>query len=141
MNNADDKPKVGRDWIAFLIAWIPYSLLTYRFWHNIDDAFISFRYAKNWAMEYGLRYNLGPQQPEEGYSNLLWVRGVRVCRVLGTRRYFLGTDARFCLWLFALVPRFSNATARFQHGAQCGFPHNAGPWSVSTLCFVVDRRS
>ena len=53
MNNADDKPKVGRDWIAFVIAWIPYSLLTYRFWHNVDDAFISFRYAKNWAMGYG----------------------------------------------------------------------------------------
>ena len=73
MNNADDRPKVGRDWIAFVVAWIPYSLLTYRFWHNIDDAFISFRYAKNWAMGYGPRYNLGPQQPEEGYSNFLWV--------------------------------------------------------------------
>ena len=73
MNNADDKPKVGRDWIAFVVAWIPYSLLTYRFWHNIDDAFISFRYAKNWAMGYGPRYNLGHQQPEEGYSNFLWV--------------------------------------------------------------------
>ena len=73
MNNTDDKLKVGRDWIAFVVAWISYSLLTYRFWHNIDDAFISFRYAKNWAMGYGLRYNLGPQQPEEGYSNFLWV--------------------------------------------------------------------
>ncbi len=73
MNNADDKPKVGRDWIAFVVAWIPYSLLTYRFWHNVDDAFISFRYAKNWAMGYGPRYNLGLQQPEEGYSNFLWV--------------------------------------------------------------------
>ena len=41
MNNADDKSKVGRDWFAFVVAWIPYSLLTYRFWHNIDDAFIS----------------------------------------------------------------------------------------------------
>ena len=73
MNNADDRRKVGRDWIAFVVAWLPYSLLTYRFWHNVDDAFISFRYAKNWAMGYGPRYNLGPQQPEEGYSNFLWV--------------------------------------------------------------------
>ena len=73
MNNADDKPKVGRDWTVFVVVWIPYSLLIYRFWHNIDDAFISFRYAKNWAMGYGLRYNVGPQQPEEGYSNFLWV--------------------------------------------------------------------
>ena len=73
MNNTDDKPKVGRDWIVFVVAWIPYSLLTYRFWYNVDDAFISFRYAKNWAMGYGPRYNLGPQQQEEGYSNFLWV--------------------------------------------------------------------
>ncbi len=73
MNNADDKSKVGRDWIAFVVAWIPYTLLTYRFWYNVDDAFISFRYAKNWAMGFGLRYNVGPQQPEEGYSNFLWV--------------------------------------------------------------------
>ena len=73
MNNADDRPTVSRDWIAFVVAWIPYSLLTCRFWHNVDDAFISFRYAKNWAMGYGPRYNLGLQQPEEGYSNFLWV--------------------------------------------------------------------
>ena len=139
MNNADDKSKVGRDWTAFVVAWIPYSLLTYRFWHNIDDAFISFRYAKNWAMGYGLRYNVGPQQPEEGYSNFLWVVSVRVCRVLGTRHYFLGTDARFRLWLFALVPRFSNATARFRHGARCGFLHHPGPRPFPTLRFVVDR--
>ena len=65
MNNADDKPKVGRDWTAFVVVWIPYSLLTYRFWHNIDDAFISFRYAKNWAMGYGPRYNLGPQRKRD----------------------------------------------------------------------------
>ena len=53
-----------------------------------DDAFISFRYAKNWAMGYGLRYNLGPQQPEEGYSNFLWVA---VCAVLE----YLGLDVTF----------------------------------------------
>ena len=95
MNNADDKPKVGREWIAFVIAWLPYSLLTYRFWRNVDDAFISFRYAKNWAMGYGLRFNLGPQQPEEGYSNCL-PEGAVLCTFIelpGTRHHFLGTDA------------------------------------------------
>ena len=73
MNDVDSKPIVGRDWIAFVGSWIPYSFLTYRFWYNNDDAFISFRYAKNWAMGHGLRYNLGSQPPEEGYSNFLWV--------------------------------------------------------------------
>ena len=54
---ADDARETRRDWTAFVVAWILYSLLTYRFWYNVDDAFISFRYAKNWAMGYGLRYN------------------------------------------------------------------------------------
>ena len=58
MNNADDRPKVGRDWIAFVVAWIPYSLLTYRFWHNIDDAFISFPLRKE--LGDGVRTSLQP---------------------------------------------------------------------------------
>ncbi len=73
MNHGHAQRESRRDWIAFVVAWIPYSLLTYRFWYNNDDAFISFRYAKNWAMGYGLRYNVGYQQPEEGDSNFLWV--------------------------------------------------------------------
>ena len=131
MNNADDKLKIGRDWIAFVVAWIPYSLLTYRFWYNVDDAFISFR----------LREKLGdgirpPLQPEasaagRGIQQLPVGRAVRVCRVLGTRHYFLGTDARFCLWFFALVPCFSNATARLRYGAWCGFLQSR--WAL--VCF------
>ena len=69
-------------------------------------------------MGYGLRFNLGPQQPEEGYSNFLLGSPVSTfIEYLDTRHHFLGTDARFCLWLFALVPCFSNATARLRYGA------------------------
>ena len=39
----------------------------------IDDAFISFRYARNWADGLGLRYNPGVHPPVEGYSNFLWM--------------------------------------------------------------------
>ena len=45
----------------------------WRFWHVVDDAFISFRYARNLALGHGLRYNLGDHVPVEGYSNFLWV--------------------------------------------------------------------
>jgi arabinofuranosyltransferase len=39
----------------------------------IDDAFISFRYAKNWS-EWGVpAFNPGEEPPVEGYSNFLWV--------------------------------------------------------------------
>jgi arabinofuranosyltransferase len=37
-----------------------------------EDAFISFRYAKNLAGGYGLVWNIG-EKPVEGYTNFLWV--------------------------------------------------------------------
>ncbi len=57
----------------FLFSCLCYLPLVYTFWFVCDDAFISFRYAKHFAMGEGLRYNLGPHAPVEGYSNLLWV--------------------------------------------------------------------
>ena len=38
-----------------------------------DDAFISFRYAENFAAGLGLTYNPSLNAPVEGYSNTLWV--------------------------------------------------------------------
>ena len=38
-----------------------------------DDAFISFRYAKNFINGHGLVWNIGEQPPVEGYSNFLWI--------------------------------------------------------------------
>ena len=43
--------------------------LSYRFIN--DDAFISFRYSENWALQGAPVYNLG--DPVEGYTNFLWV--------------------------------------------------------------------
>lgn len=48
-----------------------YVALASHFWFVCDDAFISFRYARNLANGYGLVYNLGERV--EGYSNFLWV--------------------------------------------------------------------
>jgi len=52
---------------------LPFVWLTHRFWFVADDAFISFRFARNLAEGHGLRYNLGAHVPVEGYSNFLWV--------------------------------------------------------------------
>jgi arabinofuranosyltransferase len=60
-----------------------YTLLTLRFAWVCDDAFISFRYAKNWAAGHGLRYNLGDALPVEGYSNFLWTALAAVAERLG----------------------------------------------------------
>jgi len=59
--------------LVFILAWVPYSFFVHRFRWICDDAFISFRYAFNWASGNGLRYNLGDHVPVEGYSNFLWV--------------------------------------------------------------------
>ncbi|MCZ6767581.1 MAG: hypothetical protein O7D32_11695, partial [bacterium] len=61
------------EWISWLVCWIPYALLTWKFRFVCDDAFISFRFARNWVHGHGLRYNLGDHLPVEGYSNFLWV--------------------------------------------------------------------
>jgi arabinofuranosyltransferase len=62
----------GRLLPLFLSLCVPWLLLVDRFWYVCDDAFITFRYALNWAGGEGLRYNLWDAPPVEGYSNFLW---------------------------------------------------------------------
>jgi arabinofuranosyltransferase len=57
---------------AFSVVLIPYVILVKAFWWVDEDAFISFRYAYNFARGNGLRFNLGEPVPVEGYSNFLW---------------------------------------------------------------------
>jgi arabinofuranosyltransferase len=53
---------------------IPLLVATYEMWrfhaYTVDDAFISFRYARNLIDGHGLVYNIG--EPVEGYTNLSW---------------------------------------------------------------------
>jgi hypothetical protein len=62
----------ARAWLPAL-ALVPLLVLALRFSFVCDDAFISFRYARNLARGLGLRYNVGEEPPVEGYSELLWV--------------------------------------------------------------------
>ncbi|MFQ5719495.1 MAG: hypothetical protein ACE5IK_08080 [Acidobacteriota bacterium] len=48
-----------------------------------DDAFISFRYAGNWASGHGLVFNPGEERPVEGYTNFLWTAGLAAAMGLG----------------------------------------------------------
>lgn len=57
----------------FALLLIPYAWLVYRFNFVCDDAYISFRYARNFAEGFGLRYNVVENPPVEGYSEFLWV--------------------------------------------------------------------
>ncbi len=55
----------GLPWLALL------GYLTHTAWFLCDDAFISFRYARNLLEGHGLVFN--PGEYVEGYSNFLWV--------------------------------------------------------------------
>jgi arabinofuranosyltransferase len=61
---------------ALAAALAAYAWLALRFDFVCDDAYISFRYARNLASGLGLRFNPAEVPPVEGYSNLLWVLGL-----------------------------------------------------------------
>lgn len=54
------------------IALAVYAALVWRFDWLCDDAYITFRYARNLAEGHGLVFHPGIDQPVEGYSEYLW---------------------------------------------------------------------
>lgn len=58
--------------IYLIIIIISFVLHSLHFNFVCDDAFISFRYAKNFISGHGLVWNIGGE-PVEGYTNFLWV--------------------------------------------------------------------
>lgn len=58
---------------SLVLAFAPFVWLVARFDFVCDDAYISFRYARNFAEGLGLVYNPGVDPPVEGYSEFLWV--------------------------------------------------------------------
>jgi len=73
----------GARLLVFGALLLPYGLLVSRFDFVCDDAYISFRYARNLAEGLGLRFNVGVEPPVEGYTNLLWVLWCSVFEWLG----------------------------------------------------------
>ncbi len=57
--------------LGIILIILIFHIFYFNFDHPIDDAYISFRYAKNLIKGYGLVYN--PGEHVEGYTNLLWV--------------------------------------------------------------------
>ncbi|MEQ1502604.1 MAG: hypothetical protein ABMB14_10250 [Myxococcota bacterium] len=62
-----------------------FALVTARFWFVCDDAFITYRYAKNLALGNGLVFNPGEFPPVEGYSDFLWLLAAFVLEAVGLR--------------------------------------------------------
>ena len=57
---------------AVLVALAPFVWLVQKFNFVTDDAYITFRYSRNFHAGNGLVYNPGVEPPVEGYSEFLW---------------------------------------------------------------------
>ena len=73
----------SRTMAMYLLVLAAYLLHTLRFNFLCDDAYISFRYARNLAGGLGLRFNPGESPPVEGFSNFLGVLLLSVFERLG----------------------------------------------------------
>ncbi len=65
--------------LAAAIVAFSFQALAYRY--VSDDAYISFRYAQNWARGFGPVYNVG--EKVEGYTNFLWMAVLAGLHALG----------------------------------------------------------
>ncbi len=74
------QPRVGPGGLLLLLPW---AWLVHRYWFLCDDAFITFRYSRNWAEGHGPIYNLGEVPPVEGYSDFLWMALAALVHKLG----------------------------------------------------------
>jgi len=70
---------IGGILLAGGIGWMLSRQLHFSGWVD-DDAFISFRYARNWATGHGLVFN--PGERVEGFTNFLWTALLAVAQLL-----------------------------------------------------------
>ena len=80
-------------WIAVLAGLAAFGALARHFAFTCDDAYITFRYAKNLAEGRGLIFNPGEHPPVEGYSNLLWALLLAAFHALGAKGAALASAA------------------------------------------------
>jgi len=99
-----DRTATRRRWDRLVVAAAAIVLVLHvrRYWFLTDDAFISFRYARNWAEGFGLVFNPGSERVE-GYSNFLWVVLLAMGAKLGLAAErlapWLGVFSTAALWL------------------------------------------
>ncbi len=92
--------------LLFLAIWLPYAWFVRKLWFVADDAYISFRYSRNWSRGLGLCFNPGEEPAAEGYSNFLTVAwgaaldflGYNIERWLPLTAFACGSLLLFLVW-------------------------------------------
>ncbi len=91
------------------------------FWFLTDDAYITFRYARNWISGYGPVWNRPPFLPVEGYTSPLWlfvltavwrVTGIAPPRVANVLGLWCGYGTLVFLFMLARDMRLPAGLAR-----------------------------
>jgi arabinofuranosyltransferase len=112
--------------LAVSLALLMAHALSYRF--LTDDAYISFRYARNLSQGFGLVFNPG-HEPVEGYSNFLFVLVLALFATLGlappVMAHVLTLSATVVLW--GLIAWFGLRSARDARAA----------WTVVAVLIVL----
>jgi hypothetical protein len=125
-------------WIAFSVGLAGFAALAWHFTFTCDDAYITFRYAKNLAEGRGLVFNYTEAPPVEGYSNFLWTVWLSLGYAAGATGDALATVANVstiacAVALLALVVRLAQRRLALDYvGAAFTalFLGSAGPFAV-----------
>jgi hypothetical protein len=101
-----------------------FQALSYRY--ISDDAFISFRYAQNWAMGYGPVYNVG--ETVEGYTNFLWMAILTIFYKAGFDIVLVAQVLGIALGLATILLTYK--FSKRWHPA-------SSPWAVLAACLLA----
>ncbi len=110
--------------IVFLIASLAAlgwgALAAYSSWWTSDDAFISFRYARNLVEGHGLVFNIGERV--EGYTNFLWTLWAAAGLAAGRSAEGWANVSGMALYLASIVLLAVNARAVSRAAGWNGWP-------------------
>ncbi|MEM7203021.1 MAG: hypothetical protein AAF628_22365 [Planctomycetota bacterium] len=101
----DARPSPGSSLLVLGGALAAYLTLALTSSWVCDDAYIAFRYSRNFAEGLGLRYNVGVEPPVEGYTQLGWVLWMGIFEALQfdprvwSRATTITAGAVLLLWL------------------------------------------
>lgn len=115
MHVADQR---SQPWLVGALTLAVFGVLVARFDFLVDDAFITFRYGRQWASGAGLVFNAGESPPVEGFSNFAWVAYCALLELLGlaperwSRLASIACGAGLVLWVARVIAaRISKDTA------------------------------